>query len=185
MMTTAELAPGLLDKLEDKEYRDAYVFEHICTGIPFQIRALRKQRGWNQEKLAIESGKRQGVISEIENEEEGRFQLRKLMDLASAFDVALLVKFVPYSKFLEETGDVSQSGLRAVSFAQELAKLRAANALKKIRDRQTASFFWDMEEDTGQPRSGETRGIESDYSKNGERTENGQIEENRSPGARA
>lgn len=121
-MTHPEPNSSLFDQLKDKEFRDTYVFEHMCTGIPFQIRALRKQRGWNQTKLAEVLGKTQSMVSEIENEDEGRFQLKTLMEIASAFDVALLVKFVSYRKLLTETADLSPSGLGAKSFTEDFGE---------------------------------------------------------------
>ena len=40
----------IIEDLKDKEYRDAFAVEHIDTGVPFQIRALREQKGENGHK---------------------------------------------------------------------------------------------------------------------------------------
>jgi transcriptional regulator with XRE-family HTH domain len=113
----------ILKKLTNKEYRDAYATEHVQTSLPFQIRALREQRGWTQARLAVEAGTTQTAVSRIEDPEYGRLSLNTLYKLASAFDVALLVKFVPFSRLLEEFKDVSVEALAVESFNDELPKL--------------------------------------------------------------
>jgi len=122
------------NKLRDKKYRDAYVRDHIRIGLPYQIRALREQedRQWTQETLAIKAGKHQNVISRIEDPDYGKLSLQTLMDLASAFDVALIVKFVPYSRFLREFDDVSPKSLEAKGFETE-CKLIEENMTAPLR----------------------------------------------------
>ena|ERR1035437_4951656 len=111
-----------LEKLRDKRYRDAYVASNIIIGLPYQIRALREQEGrkWSQGELGKKSGKPRNVISRIENPEYGQLTIRTLLELASAFDVALLVKYVSFSRFLSELEDVSPQALEVPSFDSEL-----------------------------------------------------------------
>jgi len=113
----------ILKKLKNKRYRDAYAVEHVQTSIPFQIRALREQRGWTQERLAREAKTTQTAISRVEDPNYGKLSLNSLYKLASAFDVALLVKFVPFSRLLNEFKDVSPEALSAESFDTEGVKL--------------------------------------------------------------
>jgi transcriptional regulator with XRE-family HTH domain len=113
----------ILRKLRNKEYRDAYAVEHVQTSLPFQIRALRERREWTQARLASEAGTTQTAISRIEDPDYGKLSLNTLYKLASAFDVALLVKFVPFSRLLDEFKDVSVETLAAESFTDELPKL--------------------------------------------------------------
>ena len=47
VFATSKVAKALLQKLRQKNYRDAYVAEHVRRGIAHQIRALRDQRKWN------------------------------------------------------------------------------------------------------------------------------------------
>lgn len=108
-----------IEKLQDKAYRDAYVRAHVSVGIPHQIRALREQRGWSQAELGRRSGKPANVINRLENPESGGNTIRTCLEMASAFDVALLVKFVPYSRFLKEFEDVSPQGLEVPSFCND------------------------------------------------------------------
>src|SRR6185437_8715280 len=87
--------------------------------LAYQIEALRDQHGWTQTELANLIGTTQSVISRLEDPDYGRANITTLFDLAKALDVALLVKFVPYSQFVTEYRDVSPQGLSAASFSDE------------------------------------------------------------------
>lgn len=113
----------LLAKLRKKAYRNAYVEEHVKTSLPFQIRALREQREWTQAQLAEALKTTQTAVSRLENPEYGKLSLNSLYKIASAFDVALLVKFVPFSRLLEEFKDASPQALSAAGFEAELPEL--------------------------------------------------------------
>ena len=110
-----------LEKLGNKAYRDAYVRARVNIGIPHQIRALREQRGWSQAELGRRSGKPSNVINRLENPESGGNTIKTCLEMAAAFDVALFVKFVPYSRFLAEFEDVSPTGLQVPSFTSDFA----------------------------------------------------------------
>lgn len=114
----------LLVKLRDKEYRDAYVEEKVTTSLPFQIRALREQREWSQAELGNHADMRQNAISRLEDAENGTPSISTLLRLARAFDVALLVKFVPFSKLLDEFKDLSSDALEVPSFEKEMERLQ-------------------------------------------------------------
>ncbi len=109
----------LIDELKNKEYRDAFVSEHIDTGIPFQIRALRDQRKWSQEVFARHAKKHQAAVSRLENPDYGGFTLTTLKEIASAFDVALIVRFVPISELVEWELNLSPKSVQAVSFDED------------------------------------------------------------------
>lgn len=109
-----------IERLRDKEFRSAYVRATIEHGLAHQIRALRTSRGWSQSDLAKKIGaKNQSAISRLEDPSYGRHSLMTIEKLADAFDVALLVKFVPFSRLLDETEDLSPAALNAISFADE------------------------------------------------------------------
>lgn len=101
-MNREELA-RLIEELKDIEYRRGLVEGHAKDTIAFQIRQLRKARGWEQRDLARELGnpKLQPVISRYENPDYGRYSITTLLDLAAAFDVALVVRFAPFSELVE------------------------------------------------------------------------------------
>lgn len=107
--------------LKSKQFRDAYVYEHVRNGIPFQTRALRTapERNWTQADLGVAAKKPRNVITRLENPNYGKLTLKTLFEIASAFDVALLIKFVPFSRLLKEYEDVSSEALNAKSITDE------------------------------------------------------------------
>ena len=116
---------GLVEELQNKKFRDAYVAEHVKTSVPIQIYILREQRHWNQTQLAERAKTTQTVISRLEDPDYGRLSISSLLKLASAFDVALLVKFVPFTRLFEEFEDTSPEALSAKSFSEELPDMVA------------------------------------------------------------
>lgn len=112
--------------LQSKEYRDAYVLEHIKNGVAFQIRTLREDRDWTQGDLGDAMGKPRNVVSRLEDPNYGKTTLTTLRELAAAFDVGLLVKFVTFSRLVREYEDVSPAALSAPSItsAEEIAALK-------------------------------------------------------------
>ena len=110
----------LLSKLRQKSYRDAYVKAQISQGLAYQIAALRRQRGWCQQDLAKKlSLKSQSAVARMEDPGYGKLSIATLLKLASAFDVALSIRFQPYSRFVNERQDTSATALYANAFDQE------------------------------------------------------------------
>ena len=99
-LSESKLKSKRWEKLYEKEYRDAYVEAQSLIEIPFQIRALRKQRGLTQAKLAELCDIPQARISHIEQPGRGPLSLRTLHRLSSVFDVGLLVQFVSFSELI-------------------------------------------------------------------------------------
>lgn len=118
----------LVDKLQNKEYRDAYVRATTTHGIAHQIRTNRELRNLTQNALATKCGGKttQVAISRLEDPAYGKFTLNSILKVASALDVAVLVRFVPYSKFLLETADKSVEGLFSKSFVNENLHIKQA-----------------------------------------------------------
>lgn len=109
----------LIEKLRNKEYRDAFVIEIIDTGVPFQIYALREQRKWTQKELGTYTGMAQETISRLEDPNYSKLTLKTLKRLASAFDVALMVRFVPFSELVELELNLTGGSLEVLSFEKE------------------------------------------------------------------
>jgi len=124
--------------LKSKKFRDSYVYEHVRNGIPFQIRATRNARDWTQSQLGEASNKPRPVISRLEDPNYGKLTLKTLFEMASAFDMALLVKFVPFSRLVREYEDVSSSALsvKPIIDPNEIAKLEAW----AVEDRSTTAL---------------------------------------------
>jgi len=108
----------LFKDLKNKDYRNAYVSSSVDVGVASQIRALREQREWNQSKLAKEAKMHQVRISELENPSHSP-TLATLKKLATAFDVALIVRFLPFSDLVKWKLDMSAESLEVQSFQQE------------------------------------------------------------------
>lgn len=108
----------LINELRNKEYRHAYVSSGIDVSIAFQIRALRKQRGWNQTKLAEMTGMKQESISSLENPDHPP-SLSTLKKLANGLGVGLIVKFISLSDLLEWELNLSSESLKVISFDED------------------------------------------------------------------
>ena len=87
-------------KLADGDYRRAFVESQINVGIPFQIRALMKARGWTQERLAKETGMLQPRISALLRPGRVRPNIETLRRISEAFDCGLAVRFVSISELV-------------------------------------------------------------------------------------
>lgn len=117
----------LLAKLNRRGYRRAYVAEHIRTWIARQIKSLRESRNLSQANLGRACGKPQSAIARLENPDYGQMSLQTLLEIADAFDVALIVKFVNHETFLREYSNLSENALGASSF--DLSRLQEQTAV--------------------------------------------------------
>jgi len=131
----SSIGKKLLEKLQRKPYRHAYLAEHVRRGIAYQIRALRDQRKWKQGKFAEMLGKPQSVACRLEDPDYGKVTIQTLLEVANVFDVALEVRFVRYSTFISNTRDVSVVSMRVPEFNDDLGL--AAQQNKKIANRLT------------------------------------------------
>jgi transcriptional regulator with XRE-family HTH domain len=111
-------AQQLVQKLASKEYRDAIVAAENANAIAFQIRAMQAERGWTQEKLGALAGMQQGFISRVVNSS-GNYSLSTLRKIASAFDVALIVRFAPFSELVDWMVNLTPRRLAPPSFNNE------------------------------------------------------------------
>jgi transcriptional regulator with XRE-family HTH domain len=91
----------LIEQLQDKAYREAFVFSQMSIPISFQVRTMREHQGLTQKQLAEKAGMLQPRIVELERPKGKEPNLRTLGRLAAAFDVALIVRFVPFSELVE------------------------------------------------------------------------------------
>lgn len=111
---------SLVGELRDKQYRDAYVASQIRMSLPIQIRELRKSRDMTQPQLATLSGMTQPRISEIERPGERRLNIETLLRIASAFDVALQIRFVPFEELMDWSEGVDLDHFSVIPFIEEL-----------------------------------------------------------------
>lgn len=129
------LSAKKLKKLGSREYRESLLREIVIGWVVNQIKSLRRQRGWTQERLAEEASKPQSVIARIESESYGNWNTNTLLDIASAFDVALQIRFVSWPQFLAEADDTSPKAMQVPSFSRDqfLVKPLYRNQLTDLR----------------------------------------------------
>lgn len=120
-MTISQEREEIKQRLKDKRHREAFVSATVDQTIPFQIRAMRlaKHRNWTQEELAKKAGVKQEWISKCENPSYGKFSLQTLKQFAAAFDVALVVRFVPFSELAEWEINMSSDSLEVPCYDQD------------------------------------------------------------------
>jgi transcriptional regulator with XRE-family HTH domain len=118
-MTTKQRKDRLTQDLKDREYRHAFVAAHLTNGRAFQIRALREQRQWSQKELAEKTDMKQTRISLLENPDYANVNIETLKRFAKAFDVGLIVRFVPFSDLVKWELNLSSDSLEVSSFDDE------------------------------------------------------------------
>ena len=111
-----------LNEAQSKEYRHGWVRAQIEIDLPLQIRALRKQRGLTQPQLAELTGMKQSRFSILERPGAASFTLETLRRLAEGFDVALIVRFAPFSELLRLSERFNPDAFNVPSFEEELER---------------------------------------------------------------
>ncbi len=110
----------LVKKLTNKDYRDAWVDESVKMLVPYQIQAIRNQRGWSQEILGSKAGMLRNAVSRLESIDYGNLSVNTLLRIAHGLDCGLLVKFVPFNRLVKEFDDVSPKALEVDSFEDDI-----------------------------------------------------------------
>jgi len=113
----------LVQEFRDKTYRHSYGQEYVVDTIATQIKVLREDRNLTQEQLAELAKMKQARISLMECGDYSGWSLRTLHRLAEAFDVALMVRFEPFSRLIELVETTSRENLSVKSFDMELPVL--------------------------------------------------------------
>ena len=137
---SSTISEKLASKLDDKTYRHEYMVEGVKTWVARQVRALREQREWSQADTARETGKKQSAISRIEDPDYGKLSLQTLFDLASAFDLPLVVQFTEWKDWLERMDDVSVEALEQDGFSKDqLAGFSTQQFVANVADREAVA----------------------------------------------
>ena len=105
--------------------RTKFVDSQINKTLAFQIRSLRGDM--SQEKAMEKLGMNQNAISRLENPYYGKATLTTLKRIAAAYDVGLLVEFVPFGRLVAHVSGtpfmdpgLSPSTMSLPSFAEEV-----------------------------------------------------------------
>ena len=104
--------------------REAYVEAELVNGLAHQIRILREERGWTQKDLATRLNTTQTTVSRLEDPSYGRFSIRTLLSLGKVFDVAIFVRYLPFSRFMQETWDTKPERFKATGYQEEAALIQ-------------------------------------------------------------
>jgi len=118
-MITDEAYNQIWESIQDRESRDKFIDDHINVGIAFQINGIRRRQQLVQKQLAERLGITQPQISAWESPSYGKYTLQTLKDMAKAFDVGLLVRFVPFSKMIDWTINLTGEVIAPPSFSEE------------------------------------------------------------------
>ena len=113
------MTSNIYSKLEDPDYRQAFVASQINIGIPFQLRALLRATPWTQKQFAERAGMLQPRISAMLKPGGAKFNIETLRRLAAALDVALIVKFAPFSELVRLAENFDPDGFSVPTFEQE------------------------------------------------------------------
>jgi transcriptional regulator with XRE-family HTH domain len=127
--------------------RTRFVDSHLAKNLAFQIRGMREIRRWSQQDLAQKTGMTQNAISRLENPFYGKATITTLKRIAAACDVALVVRFAPFSQLVKwatgatfEDHGLSMESTMVPSFVQEDAVSGSTLGTVVIADRQHYSI---------------------------------------------
>ncbi len=113
-------------RMARKPYRDGYVSASIPDTIAAQITKLRNVQGWTQTELARRTGMKQSRISALEDPNWDNVETSTLERIASAFDVALIVRFAPFSELARWSATLTDDKLVVRSYEEEVEEAALA-----------------------------------------------------------
>jgi hypothetical protein len=128
--------------MRDERYRDRYVASHLRRLLAQQMRNFRGELSQNQ--FAELLGKKQTVISRLENPNYGAWQLRTMLEIAQKLNVAVFARFVDFPTFLKFSGDLSSEALRPAPYDQAAVDdvARGAARAKENGDDASIGSIW-------------------------------------------
>lgn len=106
-------------KMRRKPYRDAFIASHVSETVAAQIALLRSERGWTQKQLAEKTSMKQSRISALEDPNYENYEVGTLKRIASAFDVGLTVRFVPFSDVVRWSATLGPHKLTIADFEND------------------------------------------------------------------
>lgn len=111
---------ALREEFRDLAARHDYAQILGDSSIALQIKSLRLQRGLSQEDLAALAEMKQSRISAMEQASYSSWSIRILRRIAKAFDLALVVRFESFGRFLDEvTAPDKRRAFERPSFADD------------------------------------------------------------------
>ncbi len=136
-MSTVTVKRDLLENCKNREYREALNLENVYASVCGQMRNIREQQKLSQAELGRKAKMAQERISILEDPNaETKPTLNTLLRVAGALDVGLEVRFIPFSRVLESSVNISEQQVKVDSFEKELPsigeKLDLEEAVAKI-----------------------------------------------------
>jgi len=120
-VNTSSIKQQMLNEFRcSKEYRHAFIDEAIRTRIAAQITALRNNRGWDYKMFAQELNKKVSWVYRLEDPNANAPTIPSLLEVASAFDIGLDVRFRPFSDLLDDVTTLKPGSFSVPSFGEEL-----------------------------------------------------------------
>lgn len=106
--------------LRDPEFRHQFVGDYVQELVATQIRAIREHQAWTQEQLGeAADGMSQVQVSRLENPDYSGATLNSLKRVAQAFDLALVVRMVPFGEFVEKIVSINPDELVPPNYDEE------------------------------------------------------------------
>lgn len=122
--------------LEDPTFRRAFLADYVQEILAAQIRAIRESRGLTQEQLGkAANGMSQVQISRLENPDYSGASVTSLRRLAQALDIGFIIRYAPFSEFVDWVVNQSPERLVAASFPEEQAHMRESAAAVIVNDK--------------------------------------------------
>lgn len=112
---------NLWDKFKSRTYRRTFAESQLSTTVAAQIVAMREDRGWTQKRLGDEAGMGQSRICVLEDPANEAMTIKTLKRIARAFDVVLVVRFVPFSELLRWRTSAAPQELAVPGFDDDVA----------------------------------------------------------------
>lgn len=117
----------LREEFKEREARQDYAESHLNAAIALQIKALRLQRPWTQQKLAAEADLHQSQISAMEQTNYEGWTIATLKKFASAFDLPLSVHFQSWGELIDNASKLGRQSLERPSFDDDPAFAEASS----------------------------------------------------------
>lgn len=116
---------ALIERVDwkDIESRQGYMEACVEQDIAWQIKLTRKKRSLSQHQLAKKLNTRQSSVARWEDPLYGKHSIPCLIKIAHAFDCALSIRLIPYSKLAETAKDTSDDVFAIDSYESEIKEI--------------------------------------------------------------
>jgi len=124
----------LADELKDKVFRHVYAVTRVGQRIAHRIKAIREGQDLTQGAFGERMGKKQSVVTRLEDPDYGKFSLRSLHEAAAALDVVLWVDFISFDEFQRRLRTEPHDAPVLSYEAEQLANARSARTAALIEN---------------------------------------------------